>query len=103
MTHGFRVAAALFAIGVSAAAFGAGRPVVFVDSTRAGGAGTYDQPFATLADAARSSGMGAIIYVAEAPTPYEGGIALSRGQMLIGSAYGLDALRAELKADFDAP
>jgi hypothetical protein len=83
----------------------AGRRVVFVDSVRgvAGGNGTFDHPLVTLSEAQASSMTGDVIFVAEALKPYEGGIALKEGQMLVGSAYGLDAVRVDLKIELDAP
>jgi len=88
---------ALFAVPLSA------RSVVFVDNTRTDGNGTPEKPFATLAQAQAASGPNAVIYVAEGNAPYEGGIALKPGQMLIGSAYGLDAAVVEFKTTIDAP
>jgi len=60
-----------------------------------------DQPFATLAQAAVANAD--VIFVAETDQPYPAMITLRRGQMLIGSAYGLDAIRAEMKVELDAP
>jgi len=77
--------------------------VVFVDNSRTGGNGTYEQPFTTLADAQRSSAASDIIYVAEGSGAYEESITLKAGQMLIGSAYGLDAARIEFHATFSEP
>lgn len=83
-------------------ALAAGRHVVFVDGARTDdGAGTRDRPFRKLAQAQASSALGDVIYVAEAA--YDEGITLKKGQMLIGSAYGLEAVRVDLKAELDAP
>jgi len=80
------------------------RGVFFVDNTRpAGGNGSFEQPFATLAPAASYSSPGDIIYVAEGNAPYEGGITLKKGQLLIGAAYGLDAVAVDLKEQFGVP
>ncbi|HKS23040.1 MAG TPA: right-handed parallel beta-helix repeat-containing protein, partial [Thermoanaerobaculia bacterium] len=95
-----RFAALLFFVCFPALA--AGRHVVFVDGTRTDdGAGTRDRPFRKLAQAQASSALGDVIYVAEAQ--YDEGILLKKGQMLIGSAYGLEAVRVDLKAELDAP
>jgi hypothetical protein len=77
--------------------------VIFVDNSRTAGNGTYDLPFATLAEAQRASVMSDIIYVAEGSGPYEESITLKSGQMLIGAAYGLDAARVEFHATFIEP
>src|SRR4029079_3378205 len=83
-------------------ALAAGHHVVFVGRQRTDdGAGTRDRPFRKLAQAQASSALGDVIYVAEAV--YDEGILLKNGQMLIGSAYGLEAVRADLKAELDAP
>jgi len=82
-------AALLLAIAFTAAPLAA-RNVIFVDNARAGGAGTYERPFATLSEAAGKGVAGDVIYVAEGNAPYEGGIALKAGQQLIGAAEGLD-------------
>jgi hypothetical protein len=75
--------------------------VAFVDNrAAAGGVGTAEHPIATINDALR---FGEIIFVAETDQPYRESVTLRRGQMLIGSAYGLDAVRSELHAEFDAP
>jgi len=97
------IAAAMLVWASAGSAAAAGRTVLFVDNSRAGGAGTYERPFGTLAEAQRSSHSGDVIFVAETSTPYEGSIALTKGQMLIGSAFGLDAVRAELHIDVEAP
>lgn len=76
--------------------------VVFVDNTHApGGDGTAAAPFASIASASAIPGVQAIV-VAQTPLPYVESVMLQKGQMLVGSSYGLEALRAELKADFDA-
>ena len=73
---------------------------VFVDNRAvAPGQGTRQWPFATLALAASSSGVGDVIYVAESPSPYADSIVLKKGQILAGSAFGLDAVRTELHVD----
>jgi len=80
------------------------RSVVFVDNARPQqGDGNAETPFTTLAAAQRASRPNDIIFVAEGMGPYEGGISLQRGQMLIGSAYGLDALRVELRVESIVP
>jgi hypothetical protein len=74
--------------------------VIFVDSTAvAPGHGTRQWPFATLASAASASGMGDVIYVADSGTPYTDSIVLKKGQILAGSAFGLDALRTEFHVE----
>jgi len=71
--------------------------VVFVDNRATpGGDGTRQWPFSTIAQAVQG---GNVIYVAETPTPYVESVTLKKGQMLIGSAFGLDAVRTELKFD----
>jgi len=71
--------------------------VVFVDNRAApGGNGTRQWPFTTIGQAIP---IGNVIYVAETPTPYVESVTLRKGQMLIGSAFGLDAVRTELKLD----
>jgi hypothetical protein len=71
--------------------------VTFVDNRATpGGDGTRQWPFSTIAQAVQG---GNIIYVAESTTPYLESFTLKKGQMLIGSAFGLDALRTELKVD----
>lgn len=91
------------ALAVTAPVAAVGRRVVFVDSGRSGGTGTFDRPFATLAEAQRGSNISDVIFLAEASTPYEENIVLKKGQMLIGSAFGLDALRTETSIEIDAP
>jgi hypothetical protein len=74
--------------------------VVFVDNSRPpGGNGTQANPFITIAAAGRAD----VIYVAETDKPYVESLLLQKGQALIGSAYGLDAVRAELHLDDDTP
>jgi hypothetical protein len=71
--------------------------VVFVDNrAAAGGNGTRERPFATINQGVQS---GTIVYVAESDTPYIESVTLKKGQMLIGSAFGLDAVRTELHAE----
>ena len=73
---------------------------IFVDNRAAApGQGTRQWPFATLALAASSSGVGDVIYVVESPAPYSDSIVLKKGQILAGSAFGLDAVRTELHVD----
>jgi len=75
----------------------AGASVAFVDNRApAGGDGSRERPFATIAQGVRS---GTIVYVAETDAPYNESVALQKGQMLIGSAFGLDALRTDLHVD----
>ncbi len=77
---------------------------IFVDNrAQPGGVGTAERPFVNLSDAMRASRELDIIYVVETSQPYRETVTLRRGQMLIGSAYGLDAVRTELHVDFDAP
>lgn len=74
--------------------------VIFVDSVAvAPGQGTRQWPFTTLASAANASAMGDVIYVVDSGTPYTDSIVLKKGQVLVGSGFGLDALRTELKVD----
>jgi len=95
---------ALVLLLVSIPVFAAGRHVVFVDNSRADeGAGTADRPFRRLASAQRSSAIGDVIYVAEGSEPYNEDIALKKGQMLIGAAYGLESVRVDMKIELDAP
>src|SRR6266550_1421683 len=91
-------------VAISASAQAAGRRVVYVDNSRSEeGDGSADHPFKRLASAERHSLPSDIIYVAETPAPYQDGIALKQGQMLIGSAYGLEAERADFHIEIDAP
>lgn len=74
--------------------------VVFVDNrAAAGGDGSRERPFATIGQGVQS---GTIVYVAESDAPYIESVSLKKGQMLIGSAYGLDAVRTELHAEIGA-
>lgn len=92
----------LFLLSMPAAA--AGRRVIFVDNSRTDdGAGTPDRPFRRLALAQASSALGDVIYVAEGNAPYDENVTLKKGQMLIGAAFGLEALRAEMKVELTAP
>jgi hypothetical protein len=71
--------------------------VVFVDNRATpGGNGARQWPFTTISQAVN---VGNVIYVAETPAPYVESVTLKKGQMLIGSAFGLDAVRTELKLD----
>jgi hypothetical protein len=77
----------------------AGASVAFVDNRAAsGGIGSRERPFATINQGAQ---VGTIIYVAESDRPYEESVTLKKGQMLIGSAFGLDVLRAEMHVEFE--
>ncbi|MGA8808045.1 MAG: hypothetical protein WB973_09210 [Thermoanaerobaculia bacterium] len=92
-----RTAFVLAMLAIAGAA--AGASVAFVDNrAAAGGSGTRDHPFATIAQAVQS---GTIVYVAESDKPYEESVSLKKGQMLVGSAFGLDALRAEFHVEFE--
>jgi hypothetical protein len=92
-----RTAFVLVMLAIAGAA--AGLPVVFVDNRAApGGNGSREHPFATIGQGAQG---GTIIYVAESDKPYEESVLLKKGQMLIGSAFGLDALRAEMHVELD--
>jgi Right handed beta helix region len=76
----------------------AGR-VVFVDNSRPpGGDGSAQSPYATLAQGVGTSSE--VVYVAQTPAPYQEIVTLRKGQMLVGSAYGLDAIAAEMKTNF---
>ncbi len=91
----FAIFAAVIFIATSASA-----RVIFVDSVAvAPGQGTRQWPFATLASAASASGDGDVIYVADSGTPYTDSIVLKKGQILVGSAFGLDNVRSEFKVD----
>ncbi|HUJ13545.1 MAG TPA: right-handed parallel beta-helix repeat-containing protein, partial [Thermoanaerobaculia bacterium] len=81
----------------------AGRRVLFVDASRGGGDGSFDHPFATIGEAVAAGSGEAVIYVAETPSPYEENVFLTKGQMLIGSAFGLEAVRAEFHLELEAP
>jgi hypothetical protein len=75
------------------------RHVVFVDnSAPPNGDGTAARPLASIAAADGAE----VIFVVETATPYVENVTLRKGQSLIGSAYGLDALRVEMKVDLDA-
>jgi hypothetical protein len=79
------------------AAAAAAANVVYVDNRATpGGNGTRQWPFTTIGQAVQG---GNVIYVAETPTPYIESVTLKKGQMLVGSAFGLDAVRTELKFD----
>jgi hypothetical protein len=87
-----RTALVLIVLAFAAAAFGV--PVAFVDNRApAGGSGTREQPFTSIATGASAA---TIVYVAESDKPYLENVTLRKGQMLIGSAFGLDAVRSEL-------
>lgn len=74
--------------------------VIFVDNRApAPGQGTQQSPFATLAMGASASGFGDVIYVAESGAPYTDAIVLKKGQLLVGSAFGLNALRTEFHVE----
>jgi hypothetical protein len=73
--------------------------VVFVDNrAAAGGDGTREHPVSTIG---QGVAMAAIVYVAESDTPYIESVSLKKGQMLIGSAFGLDAVRTELHVEIE--
>jgi hypothetical protein len=93
------IAAFVLALPLLAPSASAAR-VVFVDNrVAAPGQGTQQSPFATLATASSSSGFGDVIYVAESGVPYLESIVLKKGQILAGSAFGLDALRTEFHVE----
>jgi hypothetical protein len=95
---------ALLLILLSLPASAAGRRVIFVDNSSAeDGVGSYDRPFRKLATAQSAAGLGDVIYVAEGNAPYDDSIALKKGQLLVGAAYGLEAVRAEMHIELDAP
>jgi len=89
-----------FVLGMLAmAGAAAGASVAFVDNRAApGGTGSRERPFAAISQGAQA---GEIIYVAESDKPYEESVTLKKGQMLIGSAFGLDTLRAEMHVEFE--
>jgi hypothetical protein len=94
-----RTSFAIVAIVISFATSASAR-VIFVDSVAvAPGQGTRQWPFTTLASAASVSGFGDVIYVVDSGTPYTDSIVLKKGQILVGSAFGLDAVRSEFKVD----
>jgi len=87
-----RTAFVLITLAFAGAAFGAS--VAFVDNRApAGGDGSRERPFSTIATAVNTA---TIVYVAESDKPYNESVTLRKGQMLIGSAFGLDALRTDL-------
>ncbi len=72
--------------------------VVFVDNRAApGGNGSRQSPFSTIGQGVQSPAR--VVYVAESNAPYIESVTLKKGQMLIGSAFGLDAVATELKVD----
>jgi hypothetical protein len=82
---------------VLASAVTARAGVAFVDNRAApGGDGSRERPFTTIGQAVQRD---TILYVAESDKPYIESVTLKKGQMLIGSAFGLDAVRTELKVD----
>jgi len=90
-----RTAFLLIVVAFAGAALGAS--VVFVDNRApAGGNGSREQPFNTIAMGVNSA---TIVYVAESDKPYTESVMLRKGQMLIGSAFGLDAVRTDLHVD----
>jgi hypothetical protein len=94
-----RTSFAIFAIVISLATSASAR-VIFVDSVAvAPGQGTRQWPFTALASAASVSGFGDVIYVVDSGTPYTDSIVLKKGQILVGSSFGLDAVRSEFKVD----
>ena len=54
------------------------------------GDGSRERPFSTISQGVQ---RGTIVYVAESEAPYVESVTLKKGQMLIGSAFGLDAVR----------
>jgi hypothetical protein len=87
-----RTAFVLIILAFAGAAFGAS--VAFVDNRApTGGNGSREQPFNTIATGVSSA---SIVYVTESDKPYNESVTLRKGQMLIGSAFGLDALRTDL-------
>jgi len=104
MTGRLAIFLVLLTCAFAAPAAAGGRRVIFVDNSRAEeGSGTADQPFRRLAAAQSRSALGDIIYVAEGSAPYDEGMALKQGQMLVGAAYGLEALRADFHLELEAP
>ncbi len=68
--------------------------VAFVDNRSApGGDGSRDRPFATISQGVQSAD---VVYVAESDKPYLESVTLKKGQLLIGSAFGLDAVKTDL-------
>jgi hypothetical protein len=95
-----RLRALLAAVAITTALPALAAHAVFVDNTRAaGGDGTAALPFNSIAAGLRA---GEVVLVAETAQPYVENVILRRGQLLIGSAYGLDAVRTELHTDVDA-
>src|SRR5690349_20584027 len=89
---------------VASPAAALGRHVVFVDNSRTEeGSGSFDKPFRFLSQATRYSARDEVIYVAEGIEPYTESVTLKRGQVLVGSAYGLEALRAGDQMELDTP
>jgi hypothetical protein len=98
-----RFFAAVILVVAATSAPAVGRRVIYVERGHTGGTGSYGSPLGSLAEAQQMSHPGDVIFVAESMTPYEESITLQKGQMLIGSAFGLDAVRSELHIDVDAP
>ncbi len=70
--------------------------VAWVDNTKpAGGDGSQAQPYSTLEGAVGSGAE--FVYVLQTNLPYVESVTLRKGQALVGSAYGLDTLAAEMK------
>jgi hypothetical protein len=87
-----RTASVLVSLAFAGVAFGAS--VAFVDNrAAAGGNGSREQPFNTIAMGVNGA---TIVWVAESDKPYNESVTLRKGQMLIGSAFGLDAVRTDL-------
>ncbi len=84
-----------FALSLSAAA----AHVAFVDNRSAAGEGSVERPFHSIEQAIR---VADVVFVMETADPYIESFTLKKGQMLIGSAYGLDALRADKQIALDA-
>ena len=86
-----------FVLLLLAFAGGMSASVAFVDNrAAAGGNGSREHPFGTIAQGVQHA---SIVYVAESETPYVENVTLKKGQILIGSAFGLDAVLAELHVD----
>jgi len=80
-----------------------GRHVVFVDNSRTEeGTGSYEKPFRRLVLAQQYSSRDDVIYVAEGSAPYDESLSLKRGQIWVGSAFGLETLRSD-QLELDAP
>jgi len=74
--------------------------VAFVDNRApAGGIGSAESPFHSIDLAARSAD---VVFVMETADPYVESFSLKKGQMLIGSAVGLDAIRVDKQLVLDA-